>query len=75
MNDRIKQQYQRDTRLVYYDVTNYYFEIDEQDELRRKGVSKAVSYTHLATIHCNMSNRFIGLMQQHFFRLTDPDFR
>lgn len=40
MNDRIKQQYQRDTRLVYYDVTNYYFEIDEQDELRRKGVSK-----------------------------------
>jgi transposase len=25
---------------VYYDVTNYYFEIDEPDELRRKGVSK-----------------------------------
>ena len=30
----------RNTELVYYDVTNYYFEIDEQDELRRKGVSK-----------------------------------
>ena len=30
----------RDTRTIYYDVTNYYFEIDEQDELRRKGVSK-----------------------------------
>src|SRR5690606_14457576 len=26
MNDRIKQQYKRDTQLVYYDVTNYYFE-------------------------------------------------
>ena len=26
--------------IVYYDVTNYYFEIDEQDEMRRKGVSK-----------------------------------
>lgn len=25
---------------VFYDVTNYYFEIDEADELRRKGVSK-----------------------------------
>lgn len=25
---------------MYYDVTNYYFEIDEQDDLRRKGVSK-----------------------------------
>ena len=25
---------------VLYDVTNYYFEIDEQDEMRKKGVSK-----------------------------------
>lgn len=25
---------------VFYDVTNYYFEVDEPDELRRKGVSK-----------------------------------
>jgi transposase len=25
---------------VYYDVTNYYFEIDKQDELRKRGVSK-----------------------------------
>lgn len=40
IHERIKQQYDRDTSLVYYDVTNYYFEIDEQDELRRKGVSK-----------------------------------
>jgi len=30
----------RDTSMVYYDVTNFYFEIDEQDELRKKGVSK-----------------------------------
>lgn len=40
IHERIKQQYDRDTSLVYYDVTNYYFEIDEQDDLRRKGVSK-----------------------------------
>jgi transposase len=40
LHERIKQQYNRDTELVYYDVTNYYFEIDEQDELRKKGVSK-----------------------------------
>ncbi len=32
--------YGRTTELVYYDVTNYYFEIDKQDELRKKGVSK-----------------------------------
>jgi len=30
----------RKTETVYYDLTNYYFEIDEQDELRRRGVSK-----------------------------------
>lgn len=40
VNDRVKQLYGRDSSLVYYDVTNYYFEIDEPDELRRKGVSK-----------------------------------
>ena len=38
--DHIKEQYGRNTEIVYYDVTNYYFEIDEPDELRRKGVSK-----------------------------------
>jgi len=37
---KVKEQYGRKTDLVYYDVTNYYFEIDEQDELRKKGVSK-----------------------------------
>ena len=30
----------RDLSCVYYDVTNYYFEVDGEDELRRKGVSK-----------------------------------
>lgn len=40
MNDKIKEQYGRDTSLIYYDVTNYYFETDEQTDLLRKGVSK-----------------------------------
>lgn len=40
LHERIKEQYRRDTSLVYYDVTNYYFEIDESDDLRKKGVSK-----------------------------------
>lgn len=40
IHDRIKKLYGRDTSVLYYDVTNYYFEIDEQDELRKKGVSK-----------------------------------
>lgn len=37
---KMKEEFGRTTELVYYDVTNYYFEIDKQDEIRRKGVSK-----------------------------------
>ena len=39
MNRSIEKEFGRDTRNVFYDVTNYYFECDA-DELRRKGVSK-----------------------------------
>ena len=40
LHKQMKELYGRGDGLVYYDVTNYYFEIDEQDEMRRKGVSK-----------------------------------
>lgn len=40
INERIKQHYGRDTNLVYYDVTNYYFETDNMDDFKSKGVSK-----------------------------------
>jgi transposase len=40
LHEMITQQYNRNTNLVYYDVTNYYFEIDRQDELRRRGCGK-----------------------------------
>lgn len=40
IHEHIRQNYGRDTSLVYYDVTNYYFEIDEPNEMLRKGVSK-----------------------------------
>ena len=40
LNEAVKKQYGRNQEYAYYDVTNYYFEIDEEDELRRKGPSK-----------------------------------
>lgn len=40
LNERIKQNYGRDTSLVYYDVTNYYFETDNMNDFKTKGVSK-----------------------------------
>ena len=51
--DKVEESYQRDKSVVFYDVTNYYFEIDVNDDdiyneygevieegLRKKGVSK-----------------------------------
>ena len=32
--------YKPQNEAVFYDVTNYYFEIDDPDELRKKGVCK-----------------------------------
>nr|WP_245561181.1 IS1634 family transposase [Desulfoscipio gibsoniae] len=40
LHEIVTAHYGRDTDLVYYDVTNYYFEIDRQDDLRKKGPSK-----------------------------------
>ena len=40
LHKKIIQQYRRSGELVYYDVTNYYFEIDKADEMRKKGYSK-----------------------------------
>ena len=40
LNEAVKKQYGRNQEYAYYDVTNYYFEIDQEDELRRKGPSK-----------------------------------
>ena len=40
MHDRITKNQGRGMDLIYYDVTNYYFEIDKEDELRRKGFGK-----------------------------------
>jgi len=40
MHEKIVEQYNRETSLIYYDVTNYYFEIDKEDDLRKKGYSK-----------------------------------
>lgn len=40
LHQEITNQYKRDCSLVFYDVTNYYFETDDEDELRKVGFSK-----------------------------------
>ena len=39
-NHQIHQKYPFDTSHTYFDCTNFYFEIDKEDDLRRKGPSK-----------------------------------
>jgi transposase len=40
LHENITIKYGRDTSNVYYDVTNYYFHMDQQTELIRKGMGK-----------------------------------
>ncbi|HPD69932.1 MAG TPA: IS1634 family transposase [Rectinema sp.] len=37
---QMQEKYGRKHSILYYDVTNYYFEIDDEDALRKRGVSK-----------------------------------
>ena len=40
LSDRILEKYGRDTSVMYFDVTNMHFEIDEPDDLRKYGKEK-----------------------------------
>lgn len=40
LHQKMVEQYDRTSTLLFYDVTNYYFEIDNEDSLRRKGSCK-----------------------------------
>ncbi len=40
LHTRMVDLYHRDTTLLFYDVTNYFFEIDNEDSFRKKGMSK-----------------------------------
>ena len=40
IHQMVTKQYRHDASLIYYDVTNYYFETEKQDEIRKNGWSK-----------------------------------
>lgn len=66
IHERIMETSGRDTTVTYYDVTNYYFEIDEQDELRRKGVSKEHRPSPIVQMGLLMDNSGIPVAYQLF---------
>jgi len=40
IHENVRMKYGSDTTIIYYDVTNYYFEIKQPDEFRKYGLSK-----------------------------------
>ena len=66
INDKIKENYGRDTSLIYYDVTNYYFETDEQNDFLRKGVSKEHRPNPIVQMVLFMDNNAIPITYELF---------
>ena len=58
--------YGRDTSNVYYDVTNYYFEIKEPDDFRKKGVSKEHRTTPIVQMGLLMDNSGLPITYKLF---------
>ena len=50
LHENIVKQYGRVTDLIYYDVTNYYFEIDMEDDLRKRGPCKEKKHDPIVQI-------------------------
>ena len=51
-NEFYNKKYTRKTSNVYFDCTNYYFEIDAEDNLRKKGPSKKIERILLSEWVC-----------------------
>jgi transposase len=66
INDKIKTLYGRDTSLIYYDVTNYYFETDKIDDFRRKGVSKEHRPNPIVQMGLFMDNKGLPITYELF---------
>ncbi len=66
LNDKIKELYSRDTSLIYYDVTNYYFESDNADDFRTKGVSKEHRPNPIVQMGLFMDNNGIPITYELF---------
>jgi transposase len=66
MHERITANYGRDTSITYYDVTNYYFEIDKQDKMRRNRVCKEHRPNPIVQMGLFMDNSGLPVAYQLF---------
>src|SRR5690554_142836 len=66
VHEMVRLNYGRDTSSVYYDVTNYYFEINEEDNFRKKGVSKEHRTTPIVQMGLLMDNKGLPITYRLF---------
>lgn len=66
INGKIKDLFGRDTSLIYYDVTNYYFETDKADDFKRKGVSKEHRPNPIVQMGLFMDNKGLPITYELF---------
>lgn len=66
IHERVTSCYGRDTTITYYDVTNYYFETDKQDDTRRRGVCKEHRPNPIVQMGLLMDNTGLPVSYQLF---------
>ena len=66
LHEMVRMQYGRDTNNVYYDVTNYYFEIKEPDDFRKKGISKEYRKNPIVQMGLLMDNKGLPITYRLF---------
>ena len=66
LHEMVRMHHGRDTNNVYYDVTNYYFEINESDDFRKKGVSKESRTSPIVQMGLLMDNSGLPITYQLF---------
>jgi len=66
LNEKIRQKYGRNTKTIYYDVTNFYFEIDRADNLRKYGKSKEGRHNPIVQMGLAMDTDGIPIHYQLF---------
>lgn len=66
IHEMIRVTYGRDTSKVYYDVTDYYFEIKEADDFRKKGVSKKYRTSPVVQMGLLMDNSGLPITYRLF---------
>ena len=66
LNRKVSETYVRDASLVFYDVTNYYFETDIKDDFKKKSVSKDNKRTPLVQMGLLIDNKGLPIAYQLF---------